>query len=264
MLQRISSPDLAVPTGITSPPPFLDLAWIPAGGDRWSARRTHLWDCASTWARPGLAKVGLEAVGALVIWDLSRVPAAAVLASRLATYEKLARDEAAAIQAREIARRPIGEEDLSALQADLTAMLAESAWAFRAKAPIAQQFAQAGSLTPGQALFARALLAEALAVVRAVDARLADPASAEDLAAAEDDGLRADLLSACRHLTALDEDRCRDRNGMGWSAVASSAGHRLAAADSLTPLQAVHARRLVFPHRMQLPGELRERLFGGA
>jgi hypothetical protein len=247
---------------MTSPPAFLDLSWIPAGGTRWSARRTHLWDCASTWARPGLAKVGLEASGGLVLWDLARVPAAAVLASRLATYEKLARDEAAQREAREIARRPVSEEDLSALQADLAAALAESRWAFRAKAAIAEGFAQAA--TPGQATFARALLSEAVAIVRAIDARLADPANQEDLAAAQDDSLRADLLLACRHLTARDEDRCKDRNGSGWSAVASAPGHRLSAADSLTPLQALHARRIIFPHRAQLPEDLRERLFGEA
>lgn len=249
---------------LSSPLPFLDLSWIPAGGSRWSAKRTHLYDCAVVWARPGLAKVGLEAVGALVIWDLARAPAEAVLAQRLATYDRLARDEAAAIEAREIARRPVGAEDLSALQADLTAVLAESAWAFRSKAHIAQGFAEAAALTPGQALFARALLAEALANVRAVDARLADPANAEDLSAMEDDELRAALLAACRHLTAMDGDRCQERNGMGWSAVASAPGHRLSAADSLTPLQALHARRIIFPHRAQLPEDLRERLFGEA
>lgn len=249
---------------MTSPPDFLGLTWIPAGGSRWSARRTHLWDCASTWARPGMSKIGLEAVGALVLWDLSRAPAEAVLAQRLATYEKLARDELALQEAREVARRPIGAEDLATLQADLTAALDESEWAFRAKSHIARGFAEAASLTPGQALFARALLADALSNIRAIDARLADPANAEDLAAAEDDTLRADLLLACRHLSALDEDGCRDRNGVGWSAVASAPGHRLSTADSLTPLQAVHARRLVHPHRAQLPEDPRERLFGGA
>lgn len=201
---------------LSSPLPFLDLSWIPAGGDRWSARRTHLWDCAVVWARPGLAKVGLEASGGLVLWDLSRAPAEAVLASRLATYEGLARDELAQREAREIARRPVGAEDLAALQADLGAALSESRWAFRAKAYIAEGFARAAALTPGQALFARALLCDALSNVRAIDARLADPANQEDLVAMQDDGLRVDLLAACRHLTALDEDRCRDRNGAGW------------------------------------------------
>ncbi|WP_156398897.1 hypothetical protein [Methylobacterium sp. Leaf469] len=253
-----------MPTGITSPPSFLDLSWIPAGGDRWSARRTALYDCAVFWARPGLAKVGLEAVGALVLWDLARGPGEAVLAQRLATYEKLARDELALQEAREVARRPIGAEDLATLQADLANALAESAWAFRAKSHIARGFAQVAALTPGQALFARALLAEALANVRAVDARLAGPANAEDLSAMEDDELRAAVLAACRHLTAMDGDRCQERNGMGWSAVASAPGHRLSAADSLTPLQARHARRIIFPHRAQLPEDLRERLFGEA
>ncbi|TXM74170.1 hypothetical protein FV218_10200 [Methylobacterium sp. WL69] len=84
---------------LSSPVPFLDLAWIPAGDTRWSARRTHLWDCAAVCARPGLAKVGLEASGGLVFWDLARAPAEAVLATRLATYDCLARYEAAAVQA---------------------------------------------------------------------------------------------------------------------------------------------------------------------
>ena len=137
---------------------------------------------------------------------------------------------------------------LAAVQADLRAALAATRWAFGTKAEITDGFAEAVRLTPGEHRFARALLQDARGVVAAVDRRLAAPAGQED------------LLVACRHLSGLDDDRCRDRNGVGWSAVSSASGHRLASTDSLTVLQAAHARQLVYPHRAQLPAPLRERL----
>jgi hypothetical protein len=245
------------------PPAFLDLAWragrVPGV---YIAARTPLAEAAFVRARRGLEGAGIRLRDRLVEWDTALAPPEAKLSRLLSGWARAAGDELAMQEARAAARRPIGDEDLSAIQARLRGALATSAWAFRSKVGIAEDFAAAPSLTPAQHRFAGALLAEALDVVRAVDKRMSTPAGQEDIAAVGDPDMRADLLAACRFLTGLDEDMCQERNGVGWSAVASAAGHRLAAVDELDVLQAAHARQLVHAHRGQLPAEMRARLFG--
>ncbi|GAB6842684.1 hypothetical protein JCM2811A_16850 [Methylorubrum rhodinum] len=257
MLGRIECSDLA---DVALPPAFLDLAWTQAPDGRWIAPRTRLAETAWDRCRSGVREAGFDVRDGLVAWDLARAPAEPKLSFRLAAWERVTRAELAAIEAREAARQPVDAEALAAVQADLEDALARYAWAFRDKAPLAEGFAGAARLTPGQHRFARALLHEARDVVAAVDRRLAEPAGQEDLAAVQEADIREDLLAACRHLSGLDADRCRDRNGAGWSAVTSAAGHRLAAASALDVLQAAHARRLVYPHRAQLPSALQDRL----
>ena len=201
--------------------------------------------------------VGMAVRDGVVSWDLAQIGDEARLARLLAGWERTARAEAARREARDAPYRPIDAEALAAVQADLRDALAVTAWAFGIRVEFARGFAMADTLTPGQGRFARALLQDARLVVAAVDRRLAEPAGQEDLAAAQEVDVRDALLAACRHLSGLDEDRCRDRNGAGWSAVASASGHRLASTDSLTILQAAHARQLVYPHRNQLPPSLR-------
>lgn len=257
MLQRTECSNLSA---ANAAPPFLDLAFRRAGHGKLVAGRTRLADVAWDRCRTGMREAGFDVRDGLVTWDLARAPAEPKLSTRLAAWERVSRTEFAAIEARELARRPVSPEDLAAVQADLEDALARNGWAFRGKAGLAEGFARAARLTPGQHRFARALLHEARDVVAAVDRRFAEPAVQEDIAAVQEVGIREDLLTACRYLSGLDDDRCRDRNGVGWSAVTSAAGHRLAAADSLGVLQAAHARRLVYPHRAQLPAALRDRL----
>lgn len=241
-------------------PAFLDLEWASSPDGRWVAPLTRLAEAAWDRCRSGLREAGFDVRGGIVAWDLARAPAEPRLSFRLAAWERVTRAELAAIEAREAARRPVSPEDLASAQADLEDALTRHRWAFRDKAALAEGFAGAARLTPGQHRFARALLHAARDVVAAVDRRLAEPAGQEDLAAVQEPDVREDLLAACRHLSGLDDDRCRDRNGRGWSAVTSGAGHRLAAADALDVLQAAHARRLVYPHRAQLPPAMRDRL----
>ncbi|SFU92831.1 hypothetical protein SAMN02799631_03192 [Methylobacterium sp. 174MFSha1.1] len=257
MLQRTECSNLAA---ANAAPPFLDLAFRKAGHGKLVAGRTRLADVAWDRCRTGMREAGFDVRDGVVTWDLARAPAEPKLSFRLAAWERVTRAELGAIEAREAARRPVDAKALAAVQADLEDALARHAWAFRDKAALAAGFAGASRLTPGQHRFARALLHEARDVVAAVDRRLREPAGEEDLAAVQEFDIREDLLAACRWLSGLDDDRCRDRNGRGWSAVASGAGHRLAAADSFDVLQAAHARRLVYPHRAQLPGDLRARL----
>jgi hypothetical protein len=249
--------------GLQPAPDFLDLAWragrIPGV---YVACRTPLAEAAFIRARRGLEGAGLRLRDRLVEWDTALAPAEPKLSRLLAGWARTAGDELALQESRAAARRPVDAGELASMQARLRDTLATSAWAFRSKVGIAEDFAGAPSLTPAQHRFAGLLLAEALDVVRAVEARLRTPAGQEDLAAVGDPDVRADLLAACRFLTGLDEDMCQERNGRGWSAVASASGHRLAAMDELDVLQAAHARRLVHAHRSQLPSEMRARLFG--
>lgn len=266
MLQRFDCPILGITTleaaasTLSGPPSFLDLAWRKGSLGRWIAGRTPLADVALENGKKGLAAVGIQARDRVVEWDFAAAPGEPELSRKLASMEKAFRGELARRGARDAAFRPVEEDALADVQGDLAEALSRTRWAFRSKAGLAEGLAWAARLTPGQCRLARALLAEARDVVAAVDRRLAEPAGQEDMAAARNLGHREDLLEACRVLSSLDQDRCRDRNGMGWSAVASASGHRLAGSDSLDVRQAAHARQIVYPHRRQLSRELRERL----
>lgn len=246
------------------PPAYLDLAWKRGADGRWIADATPLAKVAGALCRKGMSWEGLSVRDGLVTWDLSRVSAEPILSRRLAGWTRTARAELARCEERDARLRPIESAAMAAIQADLRDALAIHPWAFGLARQIAEGFAEAAKLTPGQDRFARSLLQDARLVVAAVDRRLALPAGQEDLAAARDADTREDLHEACRYLSRLDGDRCRDRNGRGWGAATSGSGHRLAAAETLTVLQAAHARQLVYPHRAQLPRALRDRLFGEA
>jgi hypothetical protein len=243
-----------------APPAFLDLAWTPAPDGRHVAPRTPLFEAALACASRGMEAAGIEARGGLVAWDLSRAPGEPVLGRRLAAWERVAREEHARRESRAAARLPAPAEEVLAVQASLREVLASSAWAFGTRHELADRFAQSGTLSPAQLAFARDVLRDARALIRSVDVRLAEPAGAEALALAEPAERRADLLLACRHLSARDEDRARDANNAGWDAPSSAPGHRLAGRESLSPHEGAHAYRLVRRHRRQLPADLRDRL----
>lgn len=265
VLQRTDSSILGVCSAeagastLKLPPPFLDLAWREGGDGAWIADATPLAMTCGQLCRKGWGWEGLAMRDGLVTWDLARASAEPVLARRLASWERTARAEVARIEERDARYRPVNAEAIAAVQADLRIALAAHGWAFGSKAQIAEGFAEARALTPGEHRFARALLQDARCVVAAVDRRLADPAGQEAVAQAE--GRETDLLEACRFLSALDEDRARDANGIGWDAVSSPAGHRLAGREFLSPVEAGHAWALVYRHRRQLPAELQARLF---
>lgn len=240
----------------------MDVAWRKASLGRWVAPLTPLAETALEIGWKGLAGLGIARRDRLVEWDLTVAPGEPELTTKLARLERAIRGEHALREKRDAAFRPVEGDALAAVQGDLGELLARARWAFRSKGGLADGLVRAARLTPGQIRLARALLAEARDVVAAVDRRLAESAGQQDLAAARDPSVREDLLEACRYLSGLDEDRCRDRNGAGWSAVTSGPGHRLASTDSLDVLQAAHARQLVYPHRAQLPPALRDRLFG--
>ncbi|WP_440762662.1 hypothetical protein [Methylobacterium sp. 22177] len=241
---------------------MLDLAWRRAGHGRWIAGRTKQGDHLFRRFPQATARAGLRIEDRVVVWDLAAAAQVPDLPKRITRWEADVRQDLAH-QARVAAtNRPVDEDALVAAQDALADGLARHAWAFRSKVALAEGLAGARRLSPGQVCLARALLAEARDVVAAVDRRLAKPAAPEDVAAARDPDVRADLLAACRHLSGLDGDQARERNGVGWSAVASAEGHRLASTDSLDIGEAAHARALVYAHRRQLPPALRACLFG--
>lgn len=69
--------------------------------------------------------------------------------------------------------------------------------------------------------------------------------------------LTPEQVAAAHHglklLAAMDGDRARDLNGMGFSRLDTEIGNRLAACGSLTPKQAALAARLVTKYRRQVP-----------
>ena len=252
------TPDVDAPP----PPPFCDLAWSPAGPGHFIARPTPLYAAALACARRGMQEAGFildrPSVELHLSGDVDRV----ALARQLETWTGVARRELLRTEARDAAMRALPAEAIAAVQAGLSDMVRTDPWALGSRLDLAEGFAGAASLTRKQHDWARDILDGARSAVAAADARLATPAGIEAMERAYDEGVRIALLAACRELSALDGDRCREANDQGWSAVSSAPGHRLASRESLTVLEAAHAWVLVHPHRRQLSPDLRGRLFG--
>ena len=83
---------------------------------------------------------------------------------------------------------------------------------------------------------------------------------------AEAPSLTADQIDAVhvglQILAAMDVDRARDRNGVGFNKLDTRIGCDLAARGKLTPKQAVLGRRFVNKYRRQLPADLVARALG--
>ncbi|TXM63963.1 hypothetical protein FV226_27060 [Methylobacterium sp. WL12] len=249
---------------IEAAPAFCDLVWRREGDAVFVAARTPLYDAAASCARSGMEAAGFVLDGPHVELDLAGCADIERLAKRLAVWTAAAERELAFTRKRDAARRPVAREAVELLQDGLDSMIASAAsaaWAFGGRLDLAERFASEPNLTRKQFDWACGILGSATAAVESVDARLATPAGAEALERAYDEGVRNDLLLACRELSGLDTDRCREANGQGWSATTSGPGHRLASMDSLSPTLAAHALALVFPHRRQLSPALRDRLF---
>jgi hypothetical protein len=245
-------------------PPFCDLAWLRAGPARFTAARTPLYDAAVSCAGASMEAAGFDVRAPLATLDLSGCQDLPGLAKRMAVWTSAARKRRAFEEARDAALRPPSPQEFAHVQVGLDCLLSTAPWAYGGRRDLAERFVAAWSLTRRQYEYARDILSSAEAVLAAVDARLATPAGVEAMERATDEGVRADLLAACRELSALDGDRCREANSQGWSAVSSGPGHRLAGRGDLTVLEAAHALALVHPHRKQLSNDLRERLFGAA
>ena len=249
---------------VETAPAFCDLVWRRERPFLFTARRTPLYEGAVRRAGHNMAAAGFDMHAARVTLDLSACADLDALARRLEIWTRVAREDFAQTERRDAAMRPLSDDDVAPLQEALIELIAEAEWAFGKRLDRATEFAHAARLTRKQFDWAADILAGAEAAVESVDARLATPAGIEAMERAYDRDVREDLLEACRELTAMDGDRCREANGMGWGAVSSAAGHCLAGRDSLSVLEAAHALTLVFPHRRQLSPPLRERLFGPA
>ena len=69
-------------------------------------------------------------------------------------------------------------------------------------------------------------------------------------------------LEGCRLLTARDSDRASVVNRAGWGRTTSVKGHVLSSHETLDTVLASHALRALRTHRLQLPADLDQRLFG--
>ncbi|NEU14897.1 hypothetical protein G3T14_22865 [Methylobacterium sp. BTF04] len=209
-----------------------------------------------------MERAGFDLRADRVTLDMSRCRDTAKFEKQLAIWTRIARAQLVEEEERAAARRPLAGEAIAEVQDGLSRLLDEAEWAFNKRVDLVRQFAQALTLTRCQFDWARDILSGARSAVAAVDARLLTEAGADAMERAYDADVREALHAACRHLSALDEDRCQEANGQGWGAASSAAGHRLASLESLTVLQAAHAWSIVHPHRKQLTDDLRKRLFG--
>ncbi|TXN47413.1 hypothetical protein [Methylobacterium sp. WL7] len=253
-------PDVASVTA----PPFCDLAWRSAGEGIFTAERTPLYDAAVSCARTGMEAAGFDVDAPDARIDITGCTDIDRLAKRMATWTGAALKELAFARQRDAAAAPLVGETIAPVQDGLRSMIEDAEWALGTRLDLAERFAHAPFLSRRQFVWACDILSAARSAVESVDARLATEAGTAALERAYVADVRRDLHAACRELSALDTDRCREANGMGWGAVASAPGHRLAGMKSLTILQAAHAWGLVHPHRRQLSEGLRQRLFGAA
>ncbi|MDR7399667.1 MAG: DEAD/DEAH box helicase [Armatimonadota bacterium] len=70
------------------------------------------------------------------------------------------------------------------------------------------------------------------------------------------DDVRRAVVQGLHTLCALDQDRARWQNAVGWNRVDSRIGHYLASLDNLTPRQVVLAAGILKKYRRQLPEEV--------
>lgn len=105
------------------------------------------------------------------------------------------------------------------------------------------------------------LVAEVVAMIEHVTARLGKERIEEWWGRAGIESVRIAVLTACRFLSDRDGDYAALRNGVGWSAAHSHTGHVVSALDALDQTQASHALRAVWAHRKQIPVGLIVRIF---
>lgn len=151
----------------------------------------------------------------------------------------------------------------ASIRRDLVELLAERPWAFGKAHAEAEEIATLEEWTAYGAACAGRLVDNALRAIQRADERLARPAPADWHERAADPTVRAAVLVACKVLSDRDSDRASLRNGRGWSQSTSWTGHVLARRAALSQAEAAHGLALLWGHRGQIPGDLRELVFAG-
>lgn len=201
--------------------------------------------------------------------DLPALQSAVDAALTVGAEERAERERAAEAlraEAEKRVRAEVAEVEKSSapIRAALDVLLRDRPWAFGRQHSEAADMAGRAEWRAYGLMCAKRLVENAQANIERAEQRLGRPAPAAWFARAADPSVREAALEACRVLSARDEDWASDQNGIGWSQATSWTGHVLSEREVLDQGSASHALRLLHPHRRQLDGELRARLFGGA
>lgn len=271
----------SIAASATRPVPVVEALPVAALGLRWSRvgeRHTRngpktFWTAVGGYApfsrlydadRDGMRALGFSwADGSPCCWEPVPAPADESFEAAFARADVMATEKETAIRAKAaVARAAVAPEveadrlaAVDAVRASLKAM--PWAWSSR-KADLARGLLK-DRPSERDARLARELVDEVELMVAGVLARVGSERRWER---AVDPVVRAAAPSACRVLSALDEDHATVENSVGWSKAHSHSGHVLSCLDALDQTQASQALRAVYAHRRQLPRELREAVLG--
>lgn len=266
------------------PVPVVEALPLAALGLRWSRvgeRHTRngkktIWTAVGGYApfsrlydadRDGMRELGFSwADGSPCCWEPVPAPTDAAFEAAFARADVLAFEKERAARAKATATRaavaPEVEADRLAAVDALRASLKDKPWAWsHRKADLARGLLK-GRPSERDARLAMELVAEVEVMVEGVLARVGSERIEAWWERAADPVVRAAALSACRVLSALDEDHASIENSVRWSKTHSHSGHVLSGLDALDQTQASQALRAVYAHRRQLPRELREAVLG--
>lgn len=268
----------------TRPPIEYGMKWRPVGTHRRYGHTLALWiaDHATqpfldayrgakealitagfSWTDRGHDGPGLRPcwwdVGPIHLCDLAN---ASDLAIRTA---EASRDEAARATKSRLERELAELAPVAApIRADLSAIISDRPWALGRHLAEARDLCGRESWNRWELRNGERHLSNARGNIERAVARLGKTPPETWYARAADPDVRAGALSACRILSAMDDDWAAVQNGRGWSQVSCWMGHTLSEREVLDQGEAAHAIGLLHQHRRQLPDELNLLLFGSA
>ncbi|MGU3542263.1 hypothetical protein [Methylobacterium sp. A52T] len=231
--------------------------------DAYKGAPKSLIDAGYSWTDKGHRKPGLMPCW----WDLGPVDLCGLAnaADRAIREAASARAEKARA-AEERHQREVAEvEPLAApIRTELAALIEGRPWALgrllaEARDLVAQVYWARPDLWQGERL-----VGNAHGNIGRAAMRLAKTPPAAWLERVWDEDVRAGALSACRILSAMDDDWAAVQNGKGWSQATCWTGHTLSEMEALDQWHAAHALGLLHQHRRQLPDPLCVVLFGSA
>lgn len=266
------------------PPIELGMKWRPVGEHRRYGNTLALWladspsqqfldaykgarelmtICGYSWTDRGHDGPGLRVcwwnVGPVDLCNLANVTDRAIRDAASAREEKTrATEERLSREVAEVA--PLA----APIRTELADMIESRPWALGRQLAEARELVGMEDWTRHGLQCADRLLSNAKGNITRAAERLGRPAPAAWFSRAEDADVRAAALSACRILSALDQDWAAIENGRGWSQSTCWTGHTLSEREVLDQGEAAYALGLLHQHRRQLPDPLCLILFGSA
>ena len=268
-----------------APPITFGAVWRPVGTHKRYGHELSLWlcpDAPQAWhdayraARAEMVGAGFSwtdrgtADGTMTPcwWDTGIAVDLCALANAVDTAIRTAaslREEKARAAEERLAAEVADVAPAAALiRVQLDLMLKERPWAFGRQLSSVRNLLNVENWNRGGAQYADRLLSNARDNVLRATERLSRTPPAAWFARAADPDVRAGALSACRIMSAMDDDWAAVENGRGWSQATTWTGHTLSEMSELDQGQASHALAILHGHRLQLPDPLNVLLFGSA